>query len=485
MRWLPLLLLLLAAPAWAQPYNVIYIDIDDVGACWMRDYTDEYAACDEAAAFPTPGFDTIADLGVTVSHAWAMPSCTPQRATALTGTFPAEHGRHDIVQSSGTVSLGRGGLQAARPNLMHLLDAAGYNNIIFGKWHLADFEYGDARTAHPIQSGFDSGEGSLNQINSTVSGVNSGSHLSWEDCDFVTGVCTTNTTYSATEVVDDAIAALTATEPWFMYLPFQTAHAPHTPPPTDLYTADEGDCTLSTPPGDLECYSHIVEATTTEIGRIFAHGNFNPADTYVIITNDNGTIERFATDVASNGGNWEEGRCKGSVGECGLWVPLAVSGPGIPANQTYTGNVSATDIHATILEMAGVDNPGENWDTGAAIPSSGGSRLRYRSVSMLPNLKNPATAPGRSCIYADMWSQDAGDPKTNWHEAISNGTYKLMRHRDPGADPAEELFLATSIREEVGVDVIEPPYDPTEQAAHDSLLARAIAMNEDGGDSCR
>lgn len=471
-----LLALLWAAPALAVP-NIVLIVYDDLGACSIGKYkTDQAAVCIEA--FLTPNIDTLAAGGVTIEHAWAQPNCSPWRTGMLTGTFPTQNLVGHVTDPESESR--RAGLRAAQPNLLHSLSDAGYRLAIQGKWHMAGA--GDpvgslAQILHPISAGFTEGNWSMAGVSASVDGKGSGTYLSWEKCT-TTGTCVESTTYATTDVIDDAITAAGLSEPFFLYVPL---HAPHTPihqPPIEvppLYTPTV-DCEEGNTGGDLfeVCHTRMTEAADTELGRLIAA---LPANTIVIVTSDNGTLESVATELQPL---WENGRCKGSVGECGLWVPLIVNGPGIDsAGATTTTLVQAQDLHATILDMAGAVNPGAEWETGSMLPSTGGAEYVYRGISFLPNLVDPTAPSSRSCTYVEQFTTDATTgARTNWHEAIRDSTHKLMRHRDDGADPAEECFLVASIRESVADRIALPDANCT---------ALGLIMDEmhSGGDPCR
>ena len=85
---LPLLLALLA-PALAgrdAPPNLLVITLDDVGIDRFPSY----------GVHPTPVrmpvMEQLIAQGVTFDRVWAMPSCSPTRASLLTGRFPHRHG---------------------------------------------------------------------------------------------------------------------------------------------------------------------------------------------------------------------------------------------------------------------------------------------------------------------------------------------------------------------------------------------------------
>ena len=78
--WAVLLVLLAAVgSAAADGENVLVILLDDVGV-------DQLSVYDEGSDYPvTPTFDQLASDGILFRNLWSAPSCTPTRATLLTG----------------------------------------------------------------------------------------------------------------------------------------------------------------------------------------------------------------------------------------------------------------------------------------------------------------------------------------------------------------------------------------------------------------
>lgn len=481
------LLLLVASPVSAVP-NIIFVLLDDVTACMIGDYTTDAAtsgSCSEA--FETPVIDSLADAGVMVTHAWGHPVCSPYRASLMTGTMPRESRVGAGVNPD--IASDNRGLNAARPTFVEALRDGGYRTEMYGKHHLAEFELGlQGVRRHPIALGFQAGAGTAVGVQRNTLGTGGGTYEDWERINFVDGTVTQSTTYATTSIVDDAIVSVQGSEPFFLFLSFQAPHTPLHKPPTQvpaLYTpTDDCDGNLIAPDLDHVCYTRDLQAVDTELGRLFDPGETwwsdIAANTIVIITSDNGMREQEAIALQPL---WEEGRCKGSVGECGLWVPLIVAGAGIPTNETADIMVQSTDWHATILDMAGIVNPAAGFSTGSFLPSLGGREYIYRSVSFWRNLQDTTSTQSRSCIYAERFVGNYGAP-TNWHEGIRSSTYKLMRHNDDGEDPAEELYLTSDLRE-AAIDLIATPYGGADLIAYNNLIAKMNAMNEPGGDPCR
>lgn len=108
--------------AYGQP-NIILIVVDDLR--W-----DEFSAAGHPF-LKTPNIDRIAKEGVMFENAYqAVPLCSPNRASILTGQYPSRHGIVDNV---------------ARDRASHqlnlfapVLQKAGYETAHIGKWHMGN-----------------------------------------------------------------------------------------------------------------------------------------------------------------------------------------------------------------------------------------------------------------------------------------------------------------------------------------------------------
>ncbi len=119
MKFLPLFLLPIAATA-QQRYNIVYIMTDDHTAQMMSCYDNRYVE--------TPNLDRIAADGVKFVNSYVANSLSgPSRACMLTG-------KHS--HKNGFTNNEHGVFDGSQQTMPKLLQKAGYQTAIIGKWHL-------------------------------------------------------------------------------------------------------------------------------------------------------------------------------------------------------------------------------------------------------------------------------------------------------------------------------------------------------------
>ena len=411
----------------AQTPNILLVVADDLGVDSVSTYGEG------TAPGPTPGLDALAANGVLFRNAWSNPSCSPTRASLLTGRYPF---RHTVGSPQGTM-----GLPLVETTIPETLDAmqTGYASALIGKWHLAHSTNGGQNSVN--MAGFHHFTG--------TTGGGLPSYFNWNRNE--NGVVAPVTGYATTRVVDDAIAWINLqTASWFCMVSFNAPHSPFHAPPVNLHS--QSFTGLNPNQTRRAHYRAMVEAMDTEMSRLLA--SVSTTNTVVIFVGDNGTPAQ--TSVAP----FLPGHAKGTLYEGGVNVPLIVSGPNVvaPGREVDT-LVSTTDLFATIVELA---------DASAApfvIPSDSQSIVSY--------LEDPVQTPIRDVVYAESFqSTPAGpQPETTGGAAARGNRYKLIRLFD-ALGSIDEFYDLTVDPFETN-DLLLGTLTPTENTAR-LLLAATI-----------
>lgn len=127
--WIPILLALLELPVQSvcgfgkkpEPPNILFLMSDDHCAQAVSAYRSHLAE-----VCPTPNIDRLADEGMRFNNCLVTNSiCTPSRAAIFTGKYAHKNGVYKFTA-----------LNQTQPTLPKLMQRAGYQTAIVGKYHL-------------------------------------------------------------------------------------------------------------------------------------------------------------------------------------------------------------------------------------------------------------------------------------------------------------------------------------------------------------
>ena len=123
MKFYNYLLLFFTLSVYSQP-NVIIILTDDLG--WGDvSYHD--------GPIPTPNIDNLAAVGLEMNRFYSAPTCSPTRASMLTGINSLTNGVIRPFANPRTESFG---MPLSHKIMPEYLKEAGYQTALSGKWHL-------------------------------------------------------------------------------------------------------------------------------------------------------------------------------------------------------------------------------------------------------------------------------------------------------------------------------------------------------------
>jgi arylsulfatase A-like enzyme len=111
--------------------NFVFILTDNQG------YGD--VGCFGAEGFETPNLDQMAEEGIIFTDFYAAPTCTPARASLMTGCYPQRVGLPMVVRPPGPPIAGEEtklGLNPKEETIAEVLKKEGYKTACIGKWHL-------------------------------------------------------------------------------------------------------------------------------------------------------------------------------------------------------------------------------------------------------------------------------------------------------------------------------------------------------------
>lgn len=384
--WIPALMMALTPMAATAQENVLLIIADDMGidASFCYDLGDQQA--------PMPNLEAMCAKGIVFENAYAAPTCSPTRATIMSGQYGFRTGVGAPIAPDGSDEL-----SVDTYTLFDALKPTDYASNVIGKWHISGRKKGyDAPEQMGVSDYFGLYSGGLQDYFSWTA-IEDGKEVQIEG-------------YSTTVLTDRAIDWIDAQDqPWFLWLAYNAPHSPFHLPPTNLHSfddlPDDADAVKENP---LPYFQAMLEALDTEIGRLLASmPDEERNNTIVMFVGDNGSPNQVTRGVYGDHG------AKGTIYDSGTRVPLVVTGPGIKAGRTKAF-VNTTDLHATIAGLAG------------------GTVTSSDSIDFSPVLNGQSGS--RDFIYIDHFTnrKTKGGGVYGW--SLREGMYKSI---NPKGEPAE------------------------------------------------
>ncbi|KAJ1449643.1 alkaline-phosphatase-like protein, partial [Pelagophyceae sp. CCMP2097] len=292
-------------------------------------------------AAPTPVLAKLAREGITLDRHYVFRFCSPTRRALLTGRLPTSL---TTSQPDGA-DLCSDFLPLALPLVSEVLAAAGYACHFIGKGHL-----GYETTDHlPVNRGFATHVGYLGGSEGYAHGGGSadskvGKHDLWRD----QGPAfedTATMSYSTDAYAAEAsklISRHDAQEPMFMYLAFQSVHAPWTLPPA-WQVRDYPDFPFQT-------YANMLALMDEGVGNVTRALQEAAMweDTLLLFTSDNGGVGAFGNNFPLHGHKHDpyEGGTRAAALVAGGFVPQALRGT------TSQALVHVADWFPTFAQLA-------------------------------------------------------------------------------------------------------------------------------------
>lgn len=390
--------------------NILMILVDDMG------WTD--LGCQGSTFYETPNIDRLAKEGMRFTDAYASPTCSPTRASIMTGKKPArlhltnplgswnpppksprERGK-DWPWNKYIEPLQVRELSLEEVTIAERLKAAGYETAIFGKWHLG------GKGFEPEKQGFDVNVGaghyphpktyfSPYKMEDVIENGPKGEYLT-------------------DRLTDEAVRFISTPRktPFFVYMSYYTVHAPIQGKPEKV-----AHYAKKVEPGNPHFnpeYAAMIDSLDENVGKLMAELKASGQDrnTLVVFVSDNGGVihtfggnEKVTSNLPLRSG-------KGTLWEGGVRVPMIVRWPGeVPSGSVCSVPVISTDFYPTFCEMAGAPV-----ETEEATDLDG--------ESLLPVLRDPRAELDRNSL---CWLYPHFNEFTDACSAIRKGDMKLIK----------------------------------------------------------
>lgn len=492
--------LIVAAHAQDQRPNILLIVADDMGYADMGAYGGE---------IETPNLDNLAAAGVRFTQFTASATCSPSRSMMLTGTDNHVAGLGNMAEFVAPNQKGQPGYEGELNDrvapISALLQAAGYNTFMAGKWHM-----GEGPDKIPAAQGFIRdlallpGGGSHLQDMWGVAGERQPYTLNGEPLKALRPGFDSSIDY--TDAIISNIEEFRGDrKPFFAYLAYQAPHDPFQPPfnwrdaysgrydrgydairadriarMQDIGILPENSTVFPRLPAipawtdlsaderrasarQMELYAGMVSHMDAQIGRLMAYlksaGEYD--NTLIVFLSDNGPEGNMWTV----GPPWDNSRIE-DWGRAGTFIQYGPAWAQVSAGplRMFKGYMSEGGIRTPmIVAGAGVVNPGRISDAVAHVMDVPATILEAAGVAHPQTFGGRPIAPlqGQSLTPVIAGTRDSVRKPTNWigmelfgNRAMRMGDWKLTWLCEPSGtgdwqlydlrtDPAEMNDLAS------------------------------------------
>jgi len=327
--------------------NIVLFLVDDMGWADLGYRTPGF--------FESPNINALAAQSMDFQQAYiATPTCSPSRATLVTGKHPArlqmvrhipnnaENGFDKFGRTEKEFNLlatdpaqlpCRNWLPLEHTSYAEALKEQGYYNLFVGKWHLGHEEY------HPIHQGFD------RQIGTTNAG-----HPSSYYPDYFKnseGLEDETDRYLTDRLTDDTVEFIESydrDQPFMVSLWYYNVHGPHQGRKDYLGYFEAKGLT-----GRYAHYAAMVKSVDDSVGRVRAalREQGLEKNTIIIFLSDQGG---YFENPPFHGGKRSD-----TLYEGGARVPFMINWPGVTKATQNQSVVQSTDLFPTLVEIAGGD----------------------------------------------------------------------------------------------------------------------------------
>ena len=361
-----------AVPQENNARTIVLLLTDDHGA---------HLGCLGTHGLATPHIDGLAEDGLLFPYAYAScASCSPSRASILTGMYPHSNGLWRNVRAPtlndppeafarGNAKFDRVGVHEDIPTLVELLQQAGYHTGITQKFHVTP----------PWKFAFDSRKPCPGRPDRYAEAV-------------------------------EAIVQEAGERPLFVMANIGNTHRPFRPTVEGLDLPRVDPALVEVPanlPDVADVRTEVAEYLDTvrvadacvgaTLDELKEAGRFD--DALLIMTGDQG---------------YGFQRAKASIYEAGIRVPFVVRPPGGGTGRVLPDTVSLLDIMPTICDYAGLDTP----DTA-------------QGLNLRPLIEGRADALGRETVFAEHNAHGPGEPSLYPSRSVRAGRWKYIRNLLP------------------------------------------------------